>query len=82
MIAIQRLNGEQFVLNVDHIETIESTPDTVITLNSGKKYVVGNTIEDIVRKAIKYKQLCGQALQVAGTDKRPNAAASGDGATR
>ncbi|MDR2592782.1 MAG: flagellar FlbD family protein [Chitinispirillales bacterium] len=82
MIALQRLNGEQFILNVDHIETVEATPDTVITLNSGKKYVVGNTIEDIVRKAIKYKQLCGQALQVVSTDRHPEADESGDGETR
>jgi len=76
MIALQKLNGEQFVLNSDHIETIESTPDTVITLNTGKKYIVGNNIEDIVRKTIKYRQLCGQALQVVGAEKRPEAAAS------
>jgi len=82
MIALQKLNGEQFVLNADHIETIESTPDTLITLNNGKKYIVGNGIEDIVRKAVKYRQLCGQALQVVGAEKRPEAAVSGDGATR
>ncbi|GBU23134.1 hypothetical protein R80B4_03050 [Fibrobacteres bacterium R8-0-B4] len=80
MIALQKLNGEEFVLNSDHIETVESTPDTVVTLNSGKKYIVGNSIEDIVRKTIKYKQLCGQALQVVGTDKRSEAAVSGGGA--
>jgi flagellar protein FlbD len=77
MIALQKLNGEEFVLNADHIETIESTPDTVITLNNGRKQIVSNNIEDIVRKAIKYRQLCGQALQVVNTDKSPGAAASG-----
>lgn len=65
MIALQKLNGEQFVLNSDLIECIESTPDTLIVLNNGKKVLVSNTIEDIVRKAIKYRQLCGQTLQVA-----------------
>jgi flagellar protein FlbD len=77
MIALQKLNGEEFVMNSDHIETIESTPDTVITLNNGKKYIVSNDIEDIVRKSIKYRQLCGQALQVVDTDKHPGGAASG-----
>ena len=66
MIALQRLNGEQFVLNTDLIECIESTPDTLVILSSGKKILVSNSIEDIVRKTIKYKQLCGQALQVVG----------------
>jgi flagellar protein FlbD len=64
MIALQRLNGEQFVLNSDLIESIESTPDTLIVLGNGKKLIVSNSIEDIVRKVIKFKQLCGQALQV------------------
>jgi len=64
MIALQKLNGEQFVLNSDLIECIESTPDTLVTLSNGKKFLVSNTIEDIVRKAIKYRQLCAQALQI------------------
>jgi flagellar protein FlbD len=73
MIALQKLNGEQFVLNSDQIECIESTPDTHIILTSGKRFMVSNSIEEVVRKAIKYKQLCGQALTVV--DKRPGAVA-------
>ncbi|MDR3012478.1 MAG: flagellar FlbD family protein [Chitinispirillales bacterium] len=69
MIALQRLNGEQFVLNSDMIEYIESTPDTIVFLNNGKKYLVKNTIEEVVRKAVKYRQLCGQALQVVNREK-------------
>ena len=64
MIALRRINGQEFVLNVDFIESIESTPDTVITLTSGKKILVKNSIEDIVRKTIKYKQLTNQSFQV------------------
>jgi len=70
MIALRRLNNDEFVLNSDLIETMESTPDTVLTLTTGKKIIVRNSLEDIVRKTIKYKQLCGQALQVI--DKQPN----------
>jgi flagellar protein FlbD len=77
MIALQKLNGERFVLNSDQIETVESTPDTLITLENGRKYIVSNGIEEIVRKAITYRQLCGQALQVVNTDRRSDAAASG-----
>jgi len=79
MIALQKLNGERFVLNSDHIETVESTPDTLITLENGRKYIVSNGIEEIVRKAITYRQLCGQALQVVNTDNRSGAAAPGLG---
>ncbi len=64
MIALQRLNGQAFILNVDMIETLESTPDTVIKLASGKTLVAKNSVEDVVRKAIKFKQLCNQSIQV------------------
>jgi flagellar protein FlbD len=64
MIALKRLNGQEFVLNANLIETIESTPDTVVTLTTGKKLMVKNSLEEIVRKTIKYKQLCHQALQI------------------
>jgi flagellar protein FlbD len=64
MIALQKLNGASFVLNADLIESIESTPDTVVSLVSGKKMVIRNSVEDVVRKAVKYKQLCNQSIQV------------------
>jgi flagellar protein FlbD len=64
MIALQRLNGEAFILNADHIETVESTPDSIIRLINGKTIIAKNSIEDIVRKTIKYKQLCNQTIQV------------------
>jgi len=71
MIALKRLNGEEFVLNADLIECLESTPDTLVILTNGKKLLVSNTIEDIVRKTVKYRQLCAQPLQLDG--KRPGA---------
>jgi len=64
MIALKRLNGQEFVLNANLIETIESTPDTIVALTTGKKLMVKNTLEDVVRKTIKYKQLCHQYVQV------------------
>lgn len=69
MIALQRLNKESFILNSDLIETIESTPDTVIKLTTGKTLVALNSVEDIVRKTIKYKQLCNQSVQVIHKEK-------------
>ena len=69
MIALRRINGSEFILNADLIESIESTPDTMITLTSGKKIIVRNPVDDIVRKSIKYKQLYHQTLQVV--QKKP-----------
>jgi flagellar protein FlbD len=64
MIALQRLNGTPFVLNANLIETLEATPDTIITLINGKKIMVRNGLDDVVRKVIKYKQLCNQSVTV------------------
>ncbi len=69
MIALQRLNGKQFILNADFIESVESTPDTVIKLINGKKLIIQNSIEDVVRKTIKYKQLCNQTIKVIKQNK-------------
>ena len=40
MVDVTRMNGKQFTLNSDLIETIEETPDTVLTLTTGKKIIV------------------------------------------
>lgn len=51
MIYVTRLNGEKLVINIDLIEIMEQTPDTIITLTTGKKYVVKENLE-IIRNAI------------------------------
>lgn len=55
MIKVTRFNGSQFVLNSELIETIEETPDTIITTTNGKKFVVKENIEEIIEKVVKYK---------------------------
>ncbi|MEH7122850.1 flagellar FlbD family protein [Bacillus sp. JJ1532] len=52
MIKVSRLNGKPFTLNAVFIETIESFPDTTITLTNGRKYVVKES-EDTVSKLVK-----------------------------
>ncbi|NYG57042.1 flagellar FlbD family protein [Nocardioides perillae] len=48
MITLTRLSGSVFALNSDLIERIDATPDTVISLVDGKKYVVAEGLEDVV----------------------------------
>ncbi|MCX7708920.1 MAG: flagellar FlbD family protein [Clostridia bacterium] len=55
MIRVTRLNNTNFVINCELIETVEATPDTVITTIDGKKFVVVETVEEIVEKVIQYK---------------------------
>ena len=55
MIKLHRLNGTSFYLNPDHIELIEETPNSVITLTNGHKYVVKETVEEIIDSIIEFK---------------------------
>lgn len=54
MIKLTRLGGEEFVLNVDLIRTIESRPDTYITLTTGERMIVLEKVEEVVGRAIAY----------------------------
>lgn len=58
MIYVTRLNGKTFVLNCDLIETMEETPDTVITLTGGNKYIVSESIEVLIARIAKFHQQC------------------------
>lgn len=48
MISLTRLSGSVFVLNSDLVERVDSTPDTVITLVDGSKYVVAESLRAVV----------------------------------
>lgn len=57
MIKVSRLKGEDdIVVNAELIETIEETPDTVITLTSGKKLIVEESMDEIVRRVMDYRR--------------------------
>lgn len=47
MIDVTRMNGKQFTLNSDLIETIEETPDTVLALTTGKKIIVKESRQEV-----------------------------------
>ncbi|MBP2650219.1 MAG: Flagellar protein [Firmicutes bacterium] len=49
-------SDHDFVVNADLIETIEETPDTVITLTSGKKLIVSESMDEVVRRVMEYRR--------------------------
>ena len=55
MIKVRRLNGKEFVVNSDLILYVEETPDTVITLTTGQKVVVIESVDEIIDKIIEFK---------------------------
>jgi len=48
MILLTRLNGPQIAVNADLIERAEATPDTVLTLVDGTKYLVAESVQEVI----------------------------------
>lgn len=57
MIEVSKLSGEKFFVNAETIDFMESTPDTVLTLASGKKILVLEPPDVIIDRIIAFKQL-------------------------
>jgi flagellar protein FlbD len=70
VIALTRLNGSVFVLNADLIETIEATPDTVISLVTGKKYVVREKVEEVIDRIVEFRRKTGVGKILIGNLER------------
>mgnify|MGYP003523222746 FL=1 len=64
MIKVSRLNGEEYILNSSLIETVEANPDTVISLTTGHKLVVRESVDEIIDKVIKYSARVNAAIKV------------------
>jgi flagellar protein FlbD len=62
MIVLTRLNGLPFALNPDLIERADANPDTVVTLVGGTKYVVAESIDDLLGRVREFR---GQIIATA-----------------
>lgn len=56
MIPLTRFNGAPFYVNMIHIETVEATPDTIITLTNGKKILVKEDAQEVANRISKFIQ--------------------------
>ena len=72
VIILTRLNGQRFAVNPDLIERVESTPDTIVTLVDGTKYLVTEDIEAIADLVIEHRAaIVARAIDVAHTEENP-----------
>ncbi len=62
VIKVTRFNHSEMILNADLIEFIESTPDTVITMITGKKVLVRESADDVRSLAMDYRRSVGTAV--------------------
>jgi flagellar protein FlbD len=74
MIIVTRLHGPSLALNCDLIERVEATPDTVLTLVDGSRYVVRETVAEVVDKVRAFRAsvvlLAGRLDERAAPDQR------------
>jgi flagellar protein FlbD len=62
MIKVTRLNGEPIYLNSNLIEFIEATPDTMITLTTGKKIIIKENIDYVIERIVEYNAKISQYI--------------------
>lgn len=63
MIVVTKIDGQKIVVNAEEIETIEIGQYSVISLRSGKKYIVKETYEEITHLVVEYKKKFHHSIQ-------------------
>lgn len=62
MIELTRLDGTELVLNAELVAWVEPTPDTLVTLTTGSKLVVTETVLEVQERVVAYRQRVFSAL--------------------
>jgi len=65
MIRVTRINHSPLILNSDLIEHMETTPDTVISLTNGQKYVVLEPADNVVEKIVEFRRRLYSGIKVS-----------------
>jgi flagellar protein FlbD len=81
MIRLTRLNRVPLIVNADLIEHVEVTPDTVVALTTGQKFMVLESAEEVIEKVIQFRQAimsaarCPLKVNDATKDESPETSA-------
>ena len=67
MIKVTRLNDTDLVINADLIEFVEAIPDTIISLTTGKKIMVKESIDEIIERVAQFKRMSGIRVESPDT---------------
>jgi flagellar protein FlbD len=71
MVTVTRLNGSELAINAELIESLEATPDTIITLTNGKKYIAHEPVDEVIRRVIDYRRRTLQNLIYYREEAKP-----------
>ena len=74
MIELTRLNHDPIILNSDLIEHIEVTPDTVISLTTGQRFMVRERPDEVIQKVIEFRRAIATASCAVLSDRVPGLA--------
>jgi flagellar protein FlbD len=69
MIKVSRLDGSELVVNAELIETIETTPDTVLTLTTEKKLIVREPLDEVMARVLAYRQRVNQPIACEAAER-------------
>ena len=73
MILVTRLNGTPLMLNEDFIEAAEETPDTVVTMLNGHRYIVKEKVSEIIEMSAAFRRKCAAEYENTGERSPENA---------
>ncbi|WP_226925493.1 flagellar FlbD family protein [Georgenia thermotolerans] len=72
MIIVRRLTGQPFAINPDLIERIECTPDTILVLLDGTRYIVNESMDEIVALIQDHRAaIVARSLNISTTEAAP-----------
>lgn len=66
MITLTRFNGTIIMLNENFIEIAEETPDTVVTMQNGHRYLVQEKLDDIIARSAEFRRFCAAECENTG----------------
>ena len=70
MIKLTRLSGEEFVVNAELIRMVESRPDTFVTLTTNDRFIVRESVAEVVKRSLAYRRLTNSSLTDSYLDSR------------
>jgi flagellar protein FlbD len=56
MIRVTRLDGREIVVNADLIESMEETPDTILSFTTGRKLMVREKLDEVLERVFRYRR--------------------------
>ncbi len=72
MVLVHRLDGTPFYLNAELMETVEATPDTVIVLVNGHRYIVSESTEEVISRVLSYRRFICSKVYAPRSEPYPD----------